>query len=98
MRALVGVGLVGAFGWGLFGVTPAAAATPKPKPVVVSFVAAPVQLPAEGGSVRVTVRVRNATTCTFRHQPSAAAALRKDAVVRCATGKASALVQVGANA
>ncbi|HZS25477.1 MAG TPA: G1 family glutamic endopeptidase [Gaiellaceae bacterium] len=77
---------------------PRAAAAASPKPVVVSVSASPARLPAAGGSVRVTARVRNATTCTFRHEPSPSAPLRKDAVVRCASGRASASIRLDANA
>lgn len=93
MRGLAVV--VGVLGIGTYAAPAVAAATPKP--VVVSVAASPAKLSADGGSVRVTARVRNATTCTFRHQAAPSASLRKDAVVRCSSGRASATIRLGAN-
>lgn len=97
MRALAVfvVGLLGVGAYAALTVPAAAAATPKP--VVVSVSASPAGLSADGGTVRVTARVRNATTCTFRHRLAASAPLRNDAVVRCASGRASLSLRVGAN-
>jgi len=92
---LAGVGLAGLLGSG-FAAVPAASAAAT-KPAIVSLAAAPPRIPAEGGSVRVTVRVRRATSCTFRHQPTQFAALRRDAVVRCASGTATYVISVAAN-
>jgi hypothetical protein len=91
MGAMLAAGVAGSFA-----VPAARAATVKP--AIVSLAASPLQLAADGGAVRVTARVRNATTCTFRHQPSALAALKRDVTVRCVSGRASATIQLGANA
>jgi hypothetical protein len=93
LLALLGLPVV--VGAGFVAVPAAAAGTPKP--AIVSLVASPRTLPAEGGTIRLTVRVRNATRCTFRHQPTPFAALRADAVVRCAAGRASRAVTIVAN-
>src|SRR5581483_1180105 len=97
VRSLAAV-VVGVLGVGAYGALagPAAAAA-SPKPVVVSVSASPVGLTENGGSIRVTARVRNATTCTFRHGPSTSAPLHKDAVVGCSSGRASATIRFAAN-
>jgi hypothetical protein len=74
-----------------------AAGPAAPRPSVVSLAAQPRVVPAEGGAVRLVVRVRDATRCTFRHQPAPFAALRVDAVVGCASGRASKVVRIAAN-
>jgi hypothetical protein len=92
MRALVvaASGLIGLSGFGLLGVPSAAAAAPK-KPAIVALVAAPLQVPAEGGSVTLTVRVRNATRCTFHKQSVAIGS------AACVTGRASRVVTIAPN-
>ena len=70
---------------------------PTPKPAVVSLAAAPRSLPARGGSVVLTVRVRHATTCSFQGQRVAFAALGAPRTVPCGSGRASVTMPVAAN-
>jgi hypothetical protein len=93
--AVTVVVLLGTGAFGFLAVSEAAAATGKP--VVVSLAVSPRQLPSDGGTLQVTARVRNAATCTFRHQSAPLAALRKDRVVRCAAGRATASINFGPN-
>ena len=92
MRVLVvaAAGLVGLPVLGAVAVPTAAAAAPK-KPAIVSLVASPLQVPADGALVRLTVRVRNATSCTFRRETVALGA------ASCASGSASRMVSLDAN-
>ena len=99
MRAKLSVGtavLVVSLACGLARVSTAAAASP-PAPAIVSIVAAPASLPAAGGTVRVTVRVRNAATCAFRGQPAPFASYRPAKTASCASGRASMTFTVAAN-
>lgn len=79
----------------VLGAAPASGATTRP--AVNALAAAPASLPSEGGTVRLTARVRNARGCTFRGQRSPLASTRILKSVTCASGRASTVVVVGPN-
>lgn len=70
----------------------AAAVSPSaaPKPAIAAFSAKPARLPAGGGIITLTARVRNAATCTFGYGGTAV-------TVSCRTGHATVRDTVGAN-
>jgi len=84
---------------GAGGVGRAAASTPA-QPVILSVSVSATQgvlLPAAGERVVVSVRVRNATTCTFLRQHSAFSSLYPLKTVGCASGRANVTVPPIAN-
>ena len=95
-RAVVALALLGLAASGVAGTSPAAAAV-APKPTIVSFASAPKKLTADGGAVRLSVRVKNATTCTFKGQGAPFSSLNRVKTVPCAGGRASAVLTVAPN-
>lgn len=76
----------------------ASAATTTLRPVIVSLtVTGPRPLPAAGARVVMTVRVRNATTCTFMRQYSTFSSLYPLKTVDCSSGHAHVVVPAIAN-
>jgi len=74
-----------------------AAATVQPRAAIVSVSASPGRMPAAGGAVVVTVRVKNALTCTFSGQRAAFASVSAGPSVPCGSGHASARLAIGEN-
>ena len=91
----MGLGLLAALAL----VPPTAAATVTTlRPVIISLaVTGPHPLPASGARVVVTVRVRNATTCTVYRQFGAFSSLYPFKTVSCASGRATVIVPAVAN-
>lgn len=94
--AAAGAALLGLAGSGFTGVASSAAAA-APRPAILGFAATPKQLTSDGGAVRLSVRVKNARTCTFRGQGAPFSAYNRTTTVRCASGRATATLTVAAN-
>lgn len=83
------------------GIVNSASAATTLRPVILSVTVSTPQglpLPALGARVVVTVRVRNATACTFLRQRIAFSSLYPLKTVGCASGRASVIVPPIANA
>jgi hypothetical protein len=94
-RALALALVLAAVAASTFGAASAAAATTRP--AVQALSVGPATLPSQGGTVRLTARVRNARGCTFRGQSSPLASVRILKSVSCAAGRATMTVVVGPN-
>ncbi len=68
-----------------------------PGPVIVAVSASPNVIPSAGGTVSISVRVQNASTCTIRGQSGPFASLDLSQTVSCASGHAKVAVPLGAN-
>jgi hypothetical protein len=90
------LGALALLGAGAVRATPAAAAS-APRATIVSVTASPAQLPARGGNVVVTVRVRNARTCVFRAQRGPFTSISDGPSVTCAAGRVHATLELAAN-
>lgn len=75
----------------------AAAASSTPRAAILSVTVSPAHLPARGGNVVVTVRVRNARTCAFRGQHGPFAAIKDGPTVACSAGRARVTLKFGSN-
>ncbi len=79
-------------------VQPAAAASPgKLKPKIVSISGSPKALPRTGGTVTLTIRAKNALTCSAAGQPGPFLAQGKNHTVSCRSGRGRIPMHVGAN-
>lgn len=77
---------------------PAGSAAPTAAPVVLSLtVSGPRPLPARGTPVVVSVRVANASSCTFLRQYSAFSSLYPYRTVPCASGRAAVVIPAISN-
>lgn len=98
IAALFVLSAVVPFAAGLVGAGVAAAATPRP--AILSLTASSPSgrtLPAAGGRVVLSVRVRNATACTFLRASGASSPLRTVRTVACTSGRATITVTQPAN-
>lgn len=89
--------LLAALAAGLASAPAASAATAPQRPAVLAFVSVARTLAAAGGDVRLTVRVRNASTCTFRGQSAAFSTLNRVRTVACGRGRATVVLSVEPN-
>ncbi len=81
---------------GAFGAPPSGAA-PAARPAILSLTTSPARVPAGGGSVRVHVRVRNASTCAFRGQHAAFTSLGRARTIACGSGRATVVLPLAPN-
>lgn len=78
----------------LLPISDVASASSFPKPTVVSVTVTPTTLPAIGGTVRVAVRARHATTCTISLLPALHGFPK---TLRCADGHLSTGIAIAKN-